>query len=457
MRIAFVSANRERLPDEVVPVGLLYVMASTPAHHETVLWDLCFEEAPQDFLGARLREFQPDVVALGLRNLQNSDYSGSMDNLSYFASLVETVRANTAAPLVLGGGGFSVIARGMMQRLRPDYGVLGEGERPFAQLLEALESRVTGAERDAQLSAIGSLHHWREGQLVSNPPARDFVVLDALPPPDRRHVDPRHYQRVGIDSVQTKRGCPMQCTYCTYPLIEGNRGRLRDPDAVVDEMLRALEVQPDIKHFFVVDSTFNLPTRHAKAVCEAMVRRGLRTPWTCYANPMGFDAELAELMARAGCAGMEVGSDSGCDDVLLRLRKGFTTARIREFHRLAADAGLRDCHTFVLGSLGETLDHVRRSLDFIVDLDPYAAILMAWTDDDEAMDPELRKQRTAFRAQILELLREAQGAFPRWIIPPLQVNFDPRLFRWLRGKGLHGPLWQHIRMLPPEPAPARVA
>ena len=65
MRIAYVSGNQEQLPDAVIPLGLLYVMASTPERHEKELVDLCFEENPQETLTRRLEDLQPDAVALG--------------------------------------------------------------------------------------------------------------------------------------------------------------------------------------------------------------------------------------------------------------------------------------------------------------------------------------------------------------------------------------------------------
>jgi hypothetical protein len=82
MRIAFISGNREKLPDAVIPLGILYVMASTPDRHAKSLIDLCFERRPVDALRARIREFRPDVVALGMRNIQNNDYSGISDSLA---------------------------------------------------------------------------------------------------------------------------------------------------------------------------------------------------------------------------------------------------------------------------------------------------------------------------------------------------------------------------------------
>ncbi|MEE9609310.1 MAG: radical SAM protein, partial [Myxococcota bacterium] len=174
---------------------------------------------------------------------------------------------------------------------------------------------------------------------------------------------------------------------------------------------------------------------------------GVTIPWTCYANPLGFDAELAELMARAGCAGMEVGADSGSNEILAKLRKGFTTDQIRSLHELAVQANIPDCHTFILGTPGETFDDVQRTIDFIVDLDPFSAILMLWVDDGEALDAETAREHARLRASTLKVLEDHKNEFPWWSIPSLGVNCDAKLFDLLRANGFDGPLWRHIRGL----------
>ena len=75
VRIAFVAANRERMPDPVIPLGLLSVMASCGDEHEKHLLDLCFERAPEAALGRFLASRSLDLVAISLRNLQNNDYT----------------------------------------------------------------------------------------------------------------------------------------------------------------------------------------------------------------------------------------------------------------------------------------------------------------------------------------------------------------------------------------------
>jgi radical SAM superfamily enzyme YgiQ (UPF0313 family) len=441
MRVAFVSGNRERLPDPVIPFGLLCVAASVPERYTKAIVDLCFEDEPLEMLHESLCSFEPDVVALGMRNIQSADYSGTADTIDYYVSLLATIREACDVPVVMGGSGFSVMPAELMERLRPDFGISGEAEESFPALLEILDA-------GGRFEGVGSLHRFEGDELVSNLPASSFLDMNTLPLPNRSLVDPRHYEQVGIDSLQTKRGCPLRCEYCTYPIIEGRKGRLREPAAVVDELISIVELHPEVNHVFVVDSVFNLPRGHAKAVCREMIERAPTLPWTCYANPLGFDAELADLMASASCAGMEVGSDSGSDRVLEKLRKGFTTEQIRDFNRLAREVEIPDCHTFLLGTPGETMDDVLRTLDFIVDLDPHAAILMAWVDDYEALDPDLANERRRLRDSVLSLLDEHKSAFPWWSIPSLGVNYDPALFALLRARGLHGPLWQHLRLLP---------
>ena len=440
MKIAFISGNREKLPDATIPLGILSVMASVPDQHPMELVDLCFEDEPLRTLAERLQTLRPELVALGMRNIQNSDYSGSSAVVDYYGELIDAIRESSDAPIAMGGSGFSVMPRELMARLRPDYGISGEAEAAFPALLDALE-------KGAGFEDIPSLHRFEAGQLVSNPAPPRFIDMNTLPFADRSRVDSRYYSEYGIESLQTKRGCPLRCDYCTYPIIEGRIGRTRDPAVVVDDLFAILAQHPETQHVFVVDSVFNLPRAHAKAVCREMIERGSQIPWTCYANPLGFDAELASLMAEAGCAGMEVGADSGTDEALLTLRKGFTTAQIRDLHALAQTAGIPDCHTFLLGTPGESMDDVQRTLDFIVDLDPYCAILMAWVDDYDALDPVQASERRALRESVLQLLEDHKDEFSWWSIPSLGVNYDPRLFTLLRKSGLTGPLWQHLRQL----------
>lgn len=440
MKIAFISANQEKLPDAVIPIGILSVMAATPARHEKLLWDLCFENDPLESVARRLREHQPDLVAIGLRNLQNMDYTNITTNLDAYRALVRTVRANSPAPIVLGGGGFSVMPQGLMDDLGADYGIAGEGERSFQQLVDELEKP------EPVFAGIDGLYYRTDGQIRFAGHSGRFLSLDELPRPDRSVLAERYYAEYGTESLQTKRGCPLRCDYCTYPIVEGRLGRLRDPAKVADEFMEICS-RRGVGHLFIVDSVFNLPLRHAKEVCRELVARGNRTPWTSYINPAAFDDELADLMLRAGAVGMEVGSDSGCDEILDCLKKGFRTDKITRLSRIARAHGLKDCHSFILGTTGETLEHVARTLDFVAELNPFSAIMLVWVEDLEVLDSQTLQERRRFRDAVYALVAERAKDHPRWVVPRLGIRFEPRMLSVLRKSGLRGPLWQHLDRL----------
>ena len=441
MKILFVSGNREKLPDAVIPLGLLYVMANTPDRHDKVLLDLCFEDDPFAALAEGINEHSPELIALSMRNIQNNDYTGLSDNLNYYAQLVATCKHKSTAPVVLGGAGFSVMPAELMVRLQADYGISGEGEEAFPRLVDNLEA-------GNDISQIGCLF-FRDAadptKVLRGPTPPDFLDMNSLVTPDHSMADSRYFGGYGMDSIQTKRGCPLRCDYCTYPIIEGRKGRLRSAKSVVDEMCASAEKNPDINHFFIVDSVFNLPKTHAKKVCRELIARNWEIPWSCYSNPLGFDQEFADLAYEAGCAGMEIGSDSGSDEILKRLHKGFTTEHIKQLNRICIQAGIPDCHTFILGTEGETLDDSKRTLEFLAELDPFGAIIMVWTDDYDSLNLAIREERLALRRQIEQLLLEQAKDHPRWAMPGLGVNFSEDLFDRLRAAGMYGPLWQHLR------------
>jgi radical SAM superfamily enzyme YgiQ (UPF0313 family) len=381
-----------------------------------------------------VRAAAPDVIGIGLRNLHHNAYDGTEALVSSYAALVAAVREETRAKVVLGGSGYSLQPEALLDRLRADYGVAGEGELCFLSLLEALERGEAPARIWRSAAARATL---LPSPLLRKAAMPEAAELDLLPLPARDLVDPRYYQHDGTDNVQTKRGCAFLCEYCSYPDLEGNL--VRDPERVADEVLQRSRV-PGVSHIFFVDSVFNVPRAHALSVCKALIRRGAPLPWVCYANPVGMDEELVGMMARAGCQGVEIGADAGTDRMLRRLRKPFRIEDIRRTRALLAAHGISDCHSFVLGAMDETAEEAEETLSFIDTLAPDVAVFVAFMEDREARSVH----RATHRAAILELLAREAPRRPGWVVPELGIRFGPQINRMLSRRGLRGPSWLHL-------------
>ena len=432
MRVLLISANREQLPQPVVPLGLLWVAAALEDAHQVQLLDLCFEEDPRAAVRRAVAAFSPGVVGVSIRNLHTNAYDGTERLLEEYRGVVEAIRESTGAPVVLGGAGFSLRPGTLLATLGADHGVVGEGEWAFRALVDQL-ARGEEAPRLVHGAAATA-----QGPVVLRRSAAGGE-LDRLPAPARWLADPRYAERDGTENVQTKRGCAFSCAYCDYPDLEGRKVRLRDPERVADEVA-GLAARPGVSHVFFVDSVFNVPRSHALAICRALIARGKPLPWVCYGSPVSFDDELVAAMAEAGCEGVEIGTDTGSERMMERLNKPFGLREVLRTRELFLKHGVLDCHTFVLGAEGETPEEVEETLAFVRHLDPDLAVFIVFMEDRE----ERSVHRARHRDAILELLSREAPERPGWIVPELDIRFGAKLTRAVRRSGTRGPAWLRL-------------
>jgi hypothetical protein len=436
MRILLVSANREKLPSPVVPIGPLAVAAALRDVHDVHLLDLCFEEDPRAAVTRALSATNPEVIGVGLRNLHTNAYDGMERLIAEYGELVAWIRAASTAPIVLGGPAYSLQPETLLARLGADYGVVGEGERSFRDLVDRLARGEKPAPIRRAMAAPAAVVRARRLYGAASWPASD---LDDLPLPARDLVDPRYYAFDGTDNLQTKRGCAFACAYCDYPDLEGTKVRVRDPVAVAEEMVARARV-PGVTHMFFVDSVFNVPRSHAIAVCDEIARRGNPLPWVCYASPVALDEEVVAAMARAGCQGVEIGSDSGTPRMLKELNKPFTIEHIASSRALFRQYGIHDCHTFVLGAMSETPEEVKETLAFVERLNPDVAVFIVFMEDRETMTIGRARHRDAILRVLAEEAPKRQG----WVVPELGIRFGSKINDIVRRRGLRGPSWLHL-------------
>jgi radical SAM superfamily enzyme YgiQ (UPF0313 family) len=182
-----------------------------------------------------------------------------------------------------------------------------------------------------------------------------------------RWIDMVPYQRLGgHHSIQTKRGCTRHCIYCTYNrALEGFAPRLRPPGDVVDEIEEAL-ARYHPSGFEFVDSVFNSPLDHSRAILEEIGRRPWKTELTAMGvHPEGLDAEYLDLMWRAGFRSFMITPESASDAMLRNYRKGFNRDAVVRAAEAVSRTSFATWWFFMIGGPGEDLETLDDTLAFV--------------------------------------------------------------------------------------------
>jgi radical SAM superfamily enzyme YgiQ (UPF0313 family) len=256
---------------------------------------------------------------------------------------------------VLGGPAVSILGAGTLDNLDADFVVVGEGEAALPQLLEAM----TGAR---EYRTVKGLCYRENGKVIAiEPERRETFGGSGM----EEWIHWRPYARAGGTwAVHTKRGCPLSCVYCNYPVMEGHRMRSRAAADVVDELERVMALVGP-RTFEFTDSTFNVPESHAIGICEEIIRRKLRVNLSAVSiNPRYVSRELFSIMKRAGFCSLVITPDSASATMLHNLRKGFSVEEVRRAAELAREAKIQCTWFFLLGGPGETRETVEETVSF---------------------------------------------------------------------------------------------
>ena len=457
LRVLLISANTEKLPDPVFPIGAAYMAAVAAQRGHTVdTLDLCFLDTVHPALQSKICETRPDVVGISLRNLDSSSYPQNTSYIDDYKQLVDGVRALTSAPIVLGGAGFTVMPDTIMEYLGADVGVVGEGEMAFPWILQRFGNG------EPLCSTPEYTCRQVNGGVCVNPVTR-IKHLDLAGIPLRRRFDmDLYYQRGGALNIQTKRGCYFECVFCSYPLIEGSKVRMRTAQTVVDE-IQAVREEHGIRHWFFVDNIFNMPIRHAKDICEEIAARQLDIEWSGYLNPKFIDDELCDLMSKSGCKAIEFGTDSGSPTMIANLKKEFDPEDLRAASSRCHKYRLKFCHSLIFGGPGETQQTVTETIALMDELKPTAVIAMtgirvlpgtgmveiALRDgqidaDDNLLYPKFYIS-PALGDELIARIEAYAHAHSNWIVPGKGIKTNIQVLQKLRERKIKGQLWRLLR------------
>ena len=346
-KIALISANVYHKPYPVYPLGISYLasyLSSTlPDVFEIKLYDFNMEETRP------FSEFMQDndffLTGLSMRNFDDSTnvYNENIF-IKQYKEIMRVVRAHTDKPIVIGGSGFSAFPELMFNELNPDYGIQGEGEESLRQLITAVDEGRNPYEIEGLAYRLpdGSFHVNNRTNYISAP------VLHV----ENDWVD-YYWKTGGMLNIQTKRGCPYHCIYCSYPLVDGSCVRTLDA-AMVVKNIEELYFSKKITYLFITDSVFNIHNEYNEEFAHRLIESKAKIQWGAYFTPSNMTFDELKLYQQSGLMHVEFGTDSLSDCQLEKYRKNFRFADVREQSKNCENLGIFYAHYLILGAYGET-------------------------------------------------------------------------------------------------------
>ena len=319
-KLLLVSANQYTDPSPVYPLGISYLetyLREKMPGLDIQLFDFAVN-SPADYADY-LQTYTPDYVGISLRNIDDVNMYRQESFFKHYSAIIDTTRRCSRSTIIIGGPGYSIYPRLLFEYLKPDFAIYGEGEESFYELLKALESKADYAAVEGLVYADNSATRVNEKKRYCPDPKVCFNegLLDF------------YWKHGGMLNIQTKRGCPYQCIYCTYPLIEGSTVRTLDAGRVADT-LADLYFKKKIDYVFFTDSIFNINNAYNLELAERMISKKMGLKWGGYFNFANLDEKLLRVLKQAGLMHIEFGTDSLSDTTLKKYGKPFTVADILE-------------------------------------------------------------------------------------------------------------------------------
>lgn len=270
-------------------------------------------------------------------------------------------------PVVVGGPHPSVIPEETLSEFSNfDIAVIGEGEMTIVELIQIFES-----EEKNKIGNVPGIAFRRNGKIIVNQPRQPIEEINSLSFPCWDLFEIKYYNQ--IFPVSTSRGCPYRCYFCT-PNYLGNKVRVRDYQNVIEE-IEWLVNKFGAKRIQFADATLGLLKENAILMCEELIKKGLnkKIKWDCETRADSVSLPLLKKMREAGCEWIAFGVESGDERILKEVvKKGETKEQIENAVSLTKQAGIKVRCFFILGHYTETVESIKETINFALELNPDA-------------------------------------------------------------------------------------
>jgi radical SAM superfamily enzyme YgiQ (UPF0313 family) len=333
-------------------------------------------------------------------------------------------RHNSNVRLIVGGGAVSVFYEQLGKSLPKGTIVsVGEGETLLSKLLKKEEFRNERCYVVGETQPRPRLIHQQPTPFEKT--ACNYDYIETIWPEFKYYLQDGDFY-IG---VQTKRGCPHNCCYCVYTVVEGKQVRINPADEVVAEMRQLYN--RGVRNFWFTDAQF-IPARKfigsAVELLQKILDSGMEDiHWAAYIRADNLTPQLCELMVKTGMNYFEIGITSGSQELVRKMRMGYNLRTVLQNCRDLKAAGFNDLVSvnYSFNVIDETLETIRQTIAYHRELERiFGADKVEPAIFFIGLQPHTHLEEYAFKKGILKPGYNPMSLMP-WTAKKLLWNPEP--------------------------------
>ena len=344
------------------PLGLAWIAAvlEREGHKVKIIDTPTLEMGWKDWL-VEVKSWHPDIV--GFSMLTPTAPKG------YQAVKLLKEELGEDFPVFAGGVHVTPMYREALSN-NIDVVVLGEGELTTAEFINVVEKH--GLDKEKLRNVKGLAFKDDSGIIVTG--HRPFIQsLDSLPWPARHLLPMDKYTLFGksikVAHVMASRGCPYGCIYCTTSYFWGRRVRFRSAKSVADEIEHLVD-KYKVKHIVFSDDELTINRRFVYDLVKELKERGIEIFFSCGSRVDHVNKEFLKFLYDNGCEALYFGIESASQETINRIRKRIRLEQAVKVFKWIREIGGFVMGSFILGFPWETIDDMKRTVDFAIKLKP---------------------------------------------------------------------------------------
>lgn len=347
-----------------IPIGLAYISSvlKQAKYNVECLNMNHIKGTPEDILNKKLDKKKYDIICIG----------GMALDYPIIEIILNTIKMHKSNPIsILGGSIITTEPELIFNSLKPDFGVIDEGEETILELVNAISKKE-------ELSNIKGIIFSKNNNIIITPKRENNNNLDNLPFPDyegigfkeqleNMHTNDSIFSTFNNSSkvypILASRSCPFQCTFCYHP----GKYRVRSIKNVMDEIRFAVK-KYKISFLLIYDDCFSSNKQRLSEFCDELKKLRKEISWNllwmCQLIVNTVDENILLMMKKAGCSIISYGFESYSPIVLKSMKKYITPTQIDFAFKTTLKCKIAIQANFIFGDISETEKTANTTLNY---------------------------------------------------------------------------------------------